>query len=63
MRNSKGHFVKGNSEGYVSSREESIKGKLTIRINENDLTALKKIPDWRELVREYIKLIIKDHGH
>ena len=61
-RNSKGHFVKGNSEGYTSSRRETIKGKLTIMINEDDLTALKNIPDWRECVRESIKLIIKDHG-
>ena len=62
MRNSKGHFVKGNSEGYTSHRKESIKGRLTIMINENDLATLKNIPDWRERVREYIKLIIKDHG-
>ncbi|MEO1559487.1 MAG: hypothetical protein AAFS12_07560 [Cyanobacteria bacterium J06632_19] len=63
MRNSKGHFVKGNSEGYTSSRRETIKGKLTIMINEEDLAALKNIPDWRERTREHIKLIIKDHGH
>ena len=62
MRNSKGHFVKGNSEGYTSSRKESIKGRLTIMINEDDLAALKNIPDWRERVREYLKLLIKDHG-
>ncbi|MEM9925733.1 MAG: hypothetical protein AAF915_18620 [Cyanobacteria bacterium P01_D01_bin.50] len=62
MRNSKGHFVKGNSEGYTSSRKESIKGRLTIMINEDDLATLKNIPDWRERVREYLKLLIKDHG-
>ena len=32
-------------------------------INENDLATLKNIPDWREHVREYIKLLIKDHGN
>ncbi|MEM9926215.1 MAG: hypothetical protein AAF915_21095 [Cyanobacteria bacterium P01_D01_bin.50] len=63
MRNYKGHFLKGNSEGYTSARKETIKGKLTIMINEDDLFALKNIPDWRERVREYIKLLIKDHGH
>ena len=63
MRNSKGHFVKGNSEGFTSSRKETIKGKLTIMINEDDLATLKNIPGWRERVREHIKIIIKDHGH
>ncbi len=63
MRNSKGHFVKGNSEGYTSSRKETIKSNLSIMVNENDLAALKNIPGWRERVREHIKLIIKDHGH
>ena len=56
MRNSKGHFVKGNSEGYTSNRKETIKGRLTIMINEDDLAALKNIPDWRERVREYLKI-------
>jgi hypothetical protein len=62
MRNSKGHFVKNNSEGFVSERKESIKGKLTIRINEDDLKALKNIPDWRERVRLAIKQVINDGG-
>ncbi len=62
MRNSKGHFVKGNSEGYISNRKEAIKGKLSLRVNEDDLTVLKNIPDWRERIRDHIKLIIKNHG-
>ena len=32
MINSKGHFLKGNSEGYTSNRKETIKGRLTIMI-------------------------------
>lgn len=62
MRNSKGHFQKGHREGFKSDRAIPLKGKLTIKLEENDLTALKNIPDWREHVREYIKMIIKDHG-
>ncbi len=62
MRDSKGHFVKGNSEGYTSNRKDAIKGKLSIRVSEDDLVALKNIPGWRERLREHIKLIIKDYG-
>ncbi|MEO1378664.1 MAG: hypothetical protein AAFW70_31280 [Cyanobacteria bacterium J06635_10] len=62
MRNSKGHFEKGHQEGFRSDRAIPLKSKLTIRLEEQDLIALKSIPNWREVVRENIKLIIKSHG-
>mgnify|MGYP001794463809 CR=1 FL=1 len=62
MRNSKGHFTKGHKEGFTSKRAIPLKGKLTIKLENNDLIALKNIPDWRELVRRQIKQLVNEHG-
>ena len=64
MRNSKGHFVKGNDEGFTTNRKQPLTAQVAIRLTPQVKEKLKNIPDWQSLVRGYIDTIVKDdHGH
>ncbi|MGD1909979.1 MAG: hypothetical protein ACFB2X_03695 [Rivularia sp. (in: cyanobacteria)] len=62
MRNKSGHFQKGNTEGFVSNRPESLKSTITVRLTAKDKEALKNVPDWQERLRQYIQLLIEEDG-
>ncbi|MBE9213213.1 hypothetical protein IQ247_11095 [Plectonema cf. radiosum LEGE 06105] len=62
MRNSKGHFVKGNEEGFTTTRKQSLTAQVSIRLIPQVKEKLKSIPDWQKRVRDYIENIIKDDG-
>lgn len=63
MRNSKGHFVKGNDEGFTSSREQSLTAQIAIRLTPQAKEKLKKIPNWQSKIRDFIEDIAKDDWH
>lgn len=63
MRDSKGHFIKGNNEGFTTNRKQPLTAQVAIRLTPQVKKKLKNIPDWQNLVREYIETIIrKDDG-
>lgn len=62
MRDKSGHFKKGNTEGFVSSRPESLKSTITVRLTAKDKEALKNVPNWQERLRNYIQSLINEDG-
>ncbi|MEO1378440.1 MAG: hypothetical protein AAFW70_30075 [Cyanobacteria bacterium J06635_10] len=64
MRNSKGHFIKGNNEGFTTDRKQPLTAQVAIRLTPQVKEKLKNIPDWQSLVRGYIETITrKDDEH
>ncbi|MEO1765047.1 MAG: hypothetical protein AAFR83_24555 [Cyanobacteria bacterium J06629_18] len=62
MRNKSGHFQKGNTEGFVSNRPESLKSTITVRLTAEDKKALKNVPNWQERLRDCIHILINKDG-
>ncbi len=62
MRDKSGHFKKGNTEGFVSNRNESLKSTITLRLTARDKETLKNVPNWQERLRDYIHILINKDG-
>ena len=62
MRNSKGHFVRGNSEGFNTNRNKALTAQISIRITAEDKETLKSVPIWQERLRTSIQQLIEEHG-
>ncbi|MGF1675618.1 MAG: hypothetical protein ACFCUV_18325 [Rivularia sp. (in: cyanobacteria)] len=62
MRNSKGHFTKGNEEGFTTNRKQPLSAQVAIRLSQQAKEKLKNIPEWQNQIRNFIEDIIKDHG-
>ena len=60
MRNSKGHFVKGNNEGFTTDRKQPLTAQVAIRLTPQVKEKLKNIPNWKNQIRDYIHEMIKD---
>ena len=56
----KGHFQKGNKQGFTTEREEPLNATATIRLTQKQKQILKNTPDWQERVRQYIDSFCKD---
>ncbi|MEM7579143.1 MAG: hypothetical protein AAF316_04690 [Cyanobacteria bacterium P01_A01_bin.80] len=63
MRNSKGHFIKGNNEGFTTDRRQPLASQISIRLAPQIKEKLKNIPDWQNQVRDFIEDMVKDDGH
>ena len=61
MRNSKGHFIKGNEEGFTTNRKQSLCAQVAIRLTPQAKEKLKNIPDWQNQIRDFIEDMVKDH--
>ncbi|MEM7578777.1 MAG: hypothetical protein AAF316_02815 [Cyanobacteria bacterium P01_A01_bin.80] len=59
MRNSKGHFVKGNNEGFTTDRKQPLTAQVAIRLTPQVKEKLKNIPNWQNQVREIIEAIVR----
>lgn len=62
MRNSKGQFEKGNKAGFVASGDKPLTAHIGLKLTEGDKEALKKIPEWRKLLRECVRELIEEHS-
>lgn len=60
MRNPKGHFIKGNSEGFTTDRKQPLSAQVAIRITPQVKEKLKNIPSWQSQVREFIEAIVNE---
>ncbi|MEO1375295.1 MAG: hypothetical protein AAFW70_13435 [Cyanobacteria bacterium J06635_10] len=63
MRNSKGHFIKGNEEGFTTNRKHPLTATATVRLTPQAKEKLQNIPNWQNKVRDFIEDMIKDDGH
>ncbi|MEO0573300.1 MAG: hypothetical protein AAF039_16455 [Bacteroidota bacterium] len=61
MRNSKGHFVKGNSEGFKTDRKQPLSAQVAVRLTPQVKEQLKQISEWQRQVRDFIENMVKDH--
>ncbi|MEO1377034.1 MAG: hypothetical protein AAFW70_22625 [Cyanobacteria bacterium J06635_10] len=62
MRNSKGHFVKGNKEGFIPGGDKPLTAHIGLKLTEDKKEALRQIPQWRDKLRSLIDAMIKEHG-
>lgn len=62
MRNSKGHFVQGNKEGFIPSGDKPLTAHIGLKLTEDKKEALRQIPQWRDKLRSLIDAMIEEHG-
>ena len=62
MRDSKGHFVKGNKEGFIPGGDKPLTAHIGLKLTEDKKGALRQIPQWRDKLRSLIDAMIKEHG-
>ncbi|MGB6294964.1 MAG: hypothetical protein WBF90_02120 [Rivularia sp. (in: cyanobacteria)] len=63
MRNTKGHFIKGNKEGFTTDRVEPLTAQIGIRLTEGEKQALTNIPNWKRRLRGFIQNMIEDDSN
>ncbi len=61
-KTNRGHFTKGNKDGFTTDRSKPLNAHVGIRMTTEDKEALKNVPQWQERLRNYLKQLIEEHG-